>query len=86
MVAGYFAALGRNLDKSVESYNRAIGSLESRVLVTARRFRELGAAAGNEEIAELEMVEKNARELQAPEFGLLPGSVEDEEMVRGAQN
>jgi hypothetical protein len=32
------------------------------------------------------MVEKCARELQAPEFSLLPGKVEDEELVRGAQS
>ncbi len=40
--------LGRDLDKCVASYNKTIGSLEKRVLVSARRFQEMGAAGNNE--------------------------------------
>ena len=66
-LAAYFAELGRQLDKSVHSYNEAVGSLESRVLVTARRFKELGISS-KDDIPELAPLEKNARSLQSPEF------------------
>ena len=62
-MAKHFATLGRQLDNAVDAYNATVGSMESRVLVSARKFRELGAATG-EEIAEAEPVERNARELR----------------------
>jgi DNA recombination protein RmuC len=63
---GHFQALGTSMERAVESYNKAVGSMESRVLVSARKFKELGAAAG-EEIAELEPVDEVPRGLAAPE-------------------
>ena len=63
-MAEHFARLGRQLDGAVDAYNATVGSMESRVLVSARKFRELGAATG-EEIAEAEVVERKARELQS---------------------
>lgn len=65
-MAEHFDTLGRALDRSVDAYNRAVGSLESRVLVSARRFRELGATG--DELAELPNVEHAVRGLQAPEL------------------
>ncbi|MDB4898241.1 MAG: hypothetical protein JWN53_49, partial [Gemmatimonadetes bacterium] len=50
------------------SYNRAVGSLESRVLVTARRFRDLGVAADRIELPVMDPVETRARALQAAEL------------------
>jgi DNA recombination protein RmuC len=64
--AGHLSDVGKRLDSAAESFNRAVGSLESRVLPTARRFRELGAATGAE-LPELEQVDTKARELVAPE-------------------
>jgi len=45
VVTGHFAKLGKSLDQSVGHYNRAIGSVESRLLVTARKFEALDSAA-----------------------------------------
>ena len=45
---GHLATVGSRLDKSVESYNKAVASLETRVLPTTRRIRELGADSGKQ--------------------------------------
>ncbi|MFB3917298.1 MAG: DNA recombination protein RmuC [Terriglobales bacterium] len=67
IVADYIRDLGASLTKSVDHYNKAIASLESRVLVTARKFPELGIST-KDEIPELVPVEKTPRALQAPEM------------------
>src|ERR1700756_660351 len=54
--------LRRGLDRAVEAYNKAAGSMESRVMVTARKFPELGAAI-TEEIPELDQIETTTRTL-----------------------
>jgi DNA recombination protein RmuC len=66
----HFARLGDQLGKAVRSYNQAVGSLESRVLVSARRFRDLKAAP-SEEIAAVDPVEEIPREVRAEEMLLL---------------
>lgn len=58
------------LDRTVENYNRAVGSLEGRVLVSARRFRDLSGDTG-EEIPLVEVVERAPRQLQTPELAML---------------
>ena len=58
-----FEGVGKGLSQAVDAYNRAIGSLESRVLVSARRLKDYGAASGDE-IKPVEPVEKRTRPLQ----------------------
>ena len=60
VLARHLEEMGRHLERSVEAYNRAVGSVESRVLVAARRFKELGATAQGD-IPELSRVEKMPR-------------------------
>ncbi len=61
-LANHISSVGTNLDRAVESYNQAVGSLENRVLVSARKFAELGASVA-EDIPELEPIETTARAL-----------------------
>jgi DNA recombination protein RmuC len=58
-LAGHFDDLRRGLDRAVEGYNRAVGSLENRVLVSARRFKDLGVTA--DELAEVPAIEQVTR-------------------------
>lgn len=69
-VVKHLGNLGQRLGASVDAYNSAISSLESRALVTARKFRELGAG-GESEIPRLEPVETLVRQLDIP--ALPPG-------------
>jgi DNA recombination protein RmuC len=78
-VGEHFAKLGRSLNGTVGAYNEAVGSLETRVLVTARRLEE--HAIGGE-LTTPEPVEQVARTLTAPElierasFAILPADVD----------
>ena len=69
IMAGHFGVVGEALGRATMAYNKAVGSLESRVLVQARRFKDLGAAAGDD-IPEIETVSHVPRQLAIP--GLEP--------------
>jgi DNA recombination protein RmuC len=62
LLGAHIDNVGKGLDRAVESYNKAVGSLESRVMVSARKFVELGAPV-TEEISELNPIETTTRNL-----------------------
>ncbi len=70
-LAEHFTGVGDHLDKSVDAYNKAVGALETRVFVTARKFRELGAGT-DREIGSPDEIDKKTRLIQAPELIALP--------------
>jgi len=65
-LADHLSKVGRGLESAVGAYNSAVGSLESRVLPMARRFRELGAAAGDE-LTNVSGVTVTPRQISLPE-------------------
>ena len=68
----HFDDVGKFLSKSIESYNKSVGNIERRVLVTARKFKELGAATDGE-IKEIEIIDREPRTLQMDKKKKLPG-------------
>ncbi|HSK39549.1 MAG TPA: DNA recombination protein RmuC, partial [Arenibaculum sp.] len=75
-LGGHMDRLGGRLADAVGCYNRAVGTLESRVLVSARRFRDLHAVPAGAELGELNPVDQSPREIQAPELRGLPQPAE----------
>src|SRR4030095_5719653 len=73
-LAEHFENVGRSLAKAVQAYNGAVGTLETRVLVTARRLKDKGVTAPGE-FAEPEAIDHTPRPLGAPE---LVGLFDDE--------
>lgn len=67
-LADHWTKVGKSLGSAVDSYNRAVGTLEARVFITARKFKELKASPEKLEIEELAPVDQSPRLLQAPEF------------------
>lgn len=68
-MAEHIETVGKSLDKTVKNFNAMVGSIEGSLLPSARRFRDLNViAAEKAEIAFLEPVETNSRELQAADF------------------
>lgn len=65
VLAGHWSEVGRRLDQAVEAYNKSVATLESRVLVSARRLRDLKAAPEDTEIETIEPVERTTRGLQS---------------------
>jgi len=80
-MASHVDDVRRHFERAIDSFNKSVGSLESRVLPSARRFRDLGAAPPDD-IPQIEPVQTAPRVLQAPELRTLldvvDAAVEDE--------
>ena len=67
-MGGHIEAVGTSLRRSVESYNKAVSSLETRVMVSARKLKELDSGAPQLEADPLKPIDHVPSQLQAPEF------------------
>ncbi|MCH9609055.1 MAG: hypothetical protein S4CHLAM45_08160 [Chlamydiales bacterium] len=63
-LGGHFSKVGKGLTQAVQSYNKAMGTFESRVLVSARRFKELGSSSEIEPIESVDHTTRECKELQ----------------------
>jgi DNA recombination protein RmuC len=77
ILAEHFSSVGSDLDRAVDNYNKAVASFEGRVLVTARKFKELGAAS-EKEIETVAAVDRTTRSIQASELLAAVGPVDEE--------
>jgi DNA recombination protein RmuC len=66
-MAGHFGKFETHMKRSLDAYNKAIGSMENRVLASARRFKELGVDSA-EEISSLEPLDIHPRPITAEEL------------------
>lgn len=64
----HWASVGKNLNDAIAAYNKSVGTLETRVLVTARKFQTLEVASGDKAIRDLNPVDTLPRALQSPEL------------------
>ncbi|MEV5888636.1 DNA recombination protein RmuC [Nonomuraea fuscirosea] len=65
-MGGHLNTLGRSLDRSVKAYNDTVGSMEGRVMVTARKFHTLKVVES--QLVELKAAEQSTRPLGSPEL------------------
>lgn len=68
VMGGHAASVGKALDAAVSRYNQFVGSLESQVMVSARRFEDLKVDHEGKELPELNAVEQSPRTLSRPEL------------------
>lgn len=68
VMGGHAAAVGRALDSAVGKYNQFVGSLESQVMVAARRFEDLQVNHEGKTLPELPPVEQGPRAVSRPEL------------------
>ena len=82
-MAQHFSKLGSAIEKTVETYNQTVGSLERNVLSSARKFNEL-RPANAEQLEEMPAVENSPRRLDASKWRLLEsGSNRENDLALG---
>lgn len=80
----HFMKVGKGLSSAVTGYNNAVGSLESRVLVSARKFKDLGGSAARE-LPEPDVVDHIVRELPGDERSSLQEPVRNSTAEAGCE-
>lgn len=75
-MGSHFTKIGRSLGSAVEAYNKAMGSLETRVFVTARKFNEMKGLSGQVDLESMELIEKIPRQ---------PSVSESESVIVGSE-
>ena len=68
VMGGHASAVGRALDTAVGKYNQFVGSLESQVMVSARRFEDLQVDHEGKALPDLTPVETAPRAIARPEL------------------
>jgi len=80
ILAEHWSRVGNRLNQAVDAYNSSVGSLETRVLPSARKFRDLKTVSADKEITSLEPVTQETRPLTAIELTeVLPGPADNED-------
>ncbi|USI72939.1 DNA recombination protein RmuC [Sphingomonas morindae] len=79
VASGHLKRVGGGLNSAVENYNKFLSSFDGRVLVTARRFKELNIDTGGKEIEPVVPVDALARVPMSAELGAepAPGAIDD---------
>lgn len=67
-MGGHMQKLGSHLEYAVQSYNRTVGSMETRVLSTARRFKDLQVVSTHTDIESLTPVSSNVRSIMSQDM------------------
>lgn len=62
------AKVGQSIDRSAKAYNKMVGSMEARVLSSARKFKDLPAIGSNSDLQQLESVETVSRSFRTEEM------------------
>ena len=81
---GHLGKVGRSLDSSVAAFNEAVGSLQTRVMVTARRFEDLGLTGTA--VDEVDQLTRRARTLEEAEIADLAAPASDPKSLPSREN
>ncbi len=80
-MTGHFVDIGRRLGGAVESYNKAVGSMERSVFPIARKFAELDKSIDTGQLSEPPQIDKSPRQLEAPDWSNEPKDAEQLPLV-----